>query len=340
MTEPENWGDESIELLVRRHLDRAAEEIDPRPGFARLQAALWVGQSGGGRRDPAVELDTRASGGLRPGRARRWVWTTLSVASVLLVAAVGLFESRPVLARPELLVRGAKQAHLQPLDRCYLVEIRKDSSIYDECSPLASRTQQARLWTRGDRFWVETTRADRRWAWGRDQRNSTWIALGLRRGLRLDPDEVPRWFHLYCSLYTIRLEQLLSDLIRDFTLTLEDAAQDASHDGPPMQIVRATPKPGRNVGGLRSVRLEIDAETRVVRRMVLERTARGKAFATAIYTLIDTQRLIDNQYMLGGHLAPGAAIFSKDNQSALRREVLARWLGPGPAARFPLKGEK
>jgi hypothetical protein len=340
MIEPESSRDESIETLVRRHLERTAEGIDPRPGFARLQAALWEQDGGESGPHRGGESASRDPGGRWPGRARRWVWTALAVASLLLLAAVGLFESRPVHARPESLVLDAKKAHLQPLDRCYLVEVRKDSTLYDEYLPLASRTQQARLWTRGDRFWVETTRADRRWAWGRDQRNSTWIAIGPRRGLRLEADEVPRWFHLYCSLYTVRLERLLGDLIRDFTLTLQDAGPSSAV--PSTQIVQAMPKPGRKVPGLRSVRLEIDPETRVVRRMVLEQTLWGKPFATASYTLVDTQRLVDKQYTLEGHLGPEADVFSKDHLSERRRVVLARWLGPNVAARFPLKntGEK
>src|SRR4051812_14349492 len=167
MSEPEPLPDDAIDALVRRSLDRGAERIDPRPAFDRLQAA-WPGsdESRVGR----ASLPRR----LRP--AGRWAWGVSAAAAVVLVAAVAMLQDRPALARAEVLVREARSAHRLPLDRCYLVEVRRDSALFDEYSPVATPVRQTRLWTRGDRFWVESVQPRQRWAWGRDERNRFWMA--------------------------------------------------------------------------------------------------------------------------------------------------------------------
>ena len=50
-----------------------------------------------------------------------------------------------------------------------------------------------RLWTRGDRFWVESARPGQRWAWGRDEANRFWVAFGPHTAVSLEADEVPYW---------------------------------------------------------------------------------------------------------------------------------------------------
>ena len=49
--------------------------------------------------------------------------------------------------------------------------------------------------------------------------------------------------------------------------------------------------------------LEIDAETRVVRRMVVRRALNGEPFATVTYTLAETDALDPADYQLEGHVA-------------------------------------
>ena len=63
----------------------------------------------------------------------------------------------------------------------------------------------------------------------------------------------------------------------------------------PAQSPRSTPYVG-------SAELEIDAETRVVRRMVVRRVSNGEPFATVTYTLAETDALDPADYQLEGHL--------------------------------------
>jgi hypothetical protein len=123
-----------IDSLVRRSLERGAERIDPRPVFDRLQAAWPVHDAAAGRAEPTA-LPRPVPRTLR-SRAWSWGWGLSAAAAVLLLAAAWLLRPSPVQASPESLVRAATQAHRLPLDRCYLVEVRKDSAVYDECFPM------------------------------------------------------------------------------------------------------------------------------------------------------------------------------------------------------------
>ena len=60
----------------------------------------------------------------------------------------GLFYAKPEPATAETLVRDAQQAHHQPVDRCYLVEVRRESDVLDESRRGATvQSPTTRLWT-------------------------------------------------------------------------------------------------------------------------------------------------------------------------------------------------
>ena len=334
MSHVENQPDEAIEALVRKSLERGAERIDPRPVFDRLQA-VWPAPADAARGE-------EKSGGTNAADPRRlpagsWAWGLSAAAAVVLLMTAWLFRPGLVLASPESLVREAKQAHRLPLDRCYLVEVRKDSAVYDECFPMTSQVRLTRLWTRGDRFWVESVSPERRWDWGRDEKNHVWFAFEPQRAVRLEPGEVPRWLSLCCDLYCIRLEQLLGTVLRDFTLDRETPDDDfASASTPATQVVRAIMKPGLTHPSIKSVVLEIDAESRVVRRMVLERMYKGQPFATVTCTLVETETLDDDKFQLEGHLVAPYTIFTREFEPLKRRELISRWFGPQVGSWFKL----
>ena len=103
-----------LDSLVRAHLEREAERIDPRPHFERIKAAL----------NPA----TPASVLPRPSR-RRWLWSGAAAAAVVLAFLCG-FELAPIRIGPEALVmesqrveqiRGFLQELPEPVRNAFLL---------------------------------------------------------------------------------------------------------------------------------------------------------------------------------------------------------------------------
>jgi hypothetical protein len=333
MNDPERFSDEQIEALVRRHLEREAEQIDPRAGLEDLRAAAGLRLFGN---DPLAVVCPGVFR-RRPGAiARGPLILGLSAAAVVfLLVALGVFRAGTAVAGADTLVREAKQAHLLPLDRCYLVDVQQRSDIVDRWPSVPFVSPQHRLWTRGDRFWVESNRSGVHYAWGRDERNRFWVVFDSDEVLWLEPDEMPPWMHVHVETYCVRLTTLLGKILRD-----HDLQRETPLDGTPQAtlLIRATPNAGHESASIRSVVLEIDAETRVVRRMTLERNYKGKPFATAIYTLIETRTIDDRDYVPIEHRKPHGDSYTVESDPARRRALLIRAFGEG-AKYFPLRGE-
>ena len=318
MTRPESPSDRFLEDLVRRRLEKESERIDPRPLFERIQSSMEA-EANGAR---IVNRITHTN-----ARPVVWLWTGRIAAAVFLgVGLAILLQNRHVKTRGDVLVREARQAHSLPVDRCYVVEMRRDSALYDECAPMTSQVRLTRLWTRGDRFWVESAHSEHRRAWGRDHEGRFWIAFGPHRAIQLEADETSRWLNLCCDLYGVRLDQVLGDALGNFDLKREETPSDSGRLA--TLNVQATLKPGRRTANIRSVQLEIDAETRIVRKMVIERVQKGQAFATVTYTLVETGTQRDDTYRLEGHLSNPHEIYTREHEPAKRKDLLIRWFGP------------
>ncbi|MGO9464233.1 MAG: hypothetical protein ACLQIB_44245 [Isosphaeraceae bacterium] len=306
-----------IEALARARLERDAERIDPRPLFRKIQETLSSSRS---PRAPFFAAP-------RSGRVV-WKWAgAAAAAAAAVIGAKALFlQNRTALARGDIVVREARQAHAMPVDRCYLVEVRRESSTAAELSPASPQVRLTRLWTRGDRFWVESVRPEQRWAWGRDEENRFWIAFGPHTAVSMEPGEVPYGLNVYCGLHALNVEKLLGDVLNRFDVARETRAADAE---PSTIHIHATARAvPRQYPGIHTVNLEIDAETRVVRRMVVRRTLDGLPFATVTYTLAETDSIDPDLYLLEGHLTDPFEIYSREHEPKRRKELLARWFGP------------
>lgn len=294
-----------FDALIRDHLERKAEAFDPRPRFERIKATL----------NPAIGPGSVASA--RP--RRRWLWSSVAAAAVFLAFLVGL-QFSPFSIAAEELVKAAQEAHHLPLDRCYIVDVHKESDLLDRTSPITSRVKQTRLWTRGQQFWIDSVDPDNRWAWGRGSDDRIWLAIGPNRGVRIDPEEIPWWLVLQFDLYSMQPETLLGDVLRHFDLTREPG-NGSTH------VVRAEPKRGRPHPNIRRAVIEFDPETKVVRRLEVARYHQNQVIATVTYTLVETRQQPDATYQLEGHLTAPYEIYTRDVEPERRRELAARLLG-------------
>jgi hypothetical protein len=97
---------------------------------------------------------------------------------------------------------------------------------------------------------------------------------------------------------------------------------------PNRYLIQATPKVGRPQGGLKEATIEIDKETKIIEKLVLNRRLRpgGNLFeAKVTYTHTQDDTLSDSRYELTGHLEKVAKIFGpKDIKE--RTEWLQRFI--------------
>jgi hypothetical protein len=329
LPEPEH----PIDALVRGHLLRQADAVDAAAILARVLP------------DVKRARERRADPPPAPRRSRsRALWRSTALAAtaaaaLLLAFLFGRFAG-PARASAESLVRESRDAHALPVDRCYLVQSTPEPGAPFRFPRLA-QPRETRLWTRGDRFYLESVGPDRpgplgrlarRWAWGRDEQGRVWLALPGDRGLRYDADEngdEPAAVRLACDVCSLQPATLFDEVLARFELRREDDGDPATHR------IRAEPKPGAPpCPWLRSAVLEIEAESRALRRLTLHRTRAGQPLAVVTFTLVETRPVDDDLYTLEGHLNPGVKPYSASYKPLLRARLLAPLLrlpGPRPA---------
>jgi len=314
---PHQPNPEDLENLVRAHLDREAATVDARALLTRVQDRL---------RQHTEALTLPNPRPRSAERKRRWL-LGLTTAAAVLLAFLGGHLLQPGPASAEVFVREAREAHALPIDRCYLVQSVPEPGGALSRYPALTQPRETRLWTRGDRFWAASTNPDRHWAWGRDDQGSVWLALGGRKhGVRFDREEVPEPINVVSDVWCMRVETLLNEVLKSFLLTREPA--DAI--SPATIRIRATPRARYLAPGLRGAILEIDAETRVLRRLVLQRTRRFQPLATVTFTLVETGAQDDASYTLEGHLDPEAPVYTRENKPRLRDQLMRRFFNlPG-----------
>ncbi len=198
-----------------------------------------------------------------------------------------------------------------------------------------------RVWTRGDRFWVEMypTRAESPFIWGRDEDDSIWAVLDEHRGVRIAADQTPKQLSAIADVLSLNVDTLLDDVLHDCRLTDESSESSSKLT----RVVRAEPLSMRTRLWLAQASLEIDTESRALRRLVIDRNRMGKAFAQVTFTLVETRPASDNSYRLEGRLAPPQHIYEGKIELSVRRELLARLLGvPSnpPAVDEPKAGQE
>jgi hypothetical protein len=310
--QPDDW----VLDRVRQHLDRAAEGVDPRPLFARIV------------REVAPAAPTLAPAPTpRPVRPRSWLrWAVPLCGLAATVAFLLNATSQPpaAMASPRDILEATQQAHRLPVDRCYLVEVRRDPTFLDPF-PSVPLVTTNRLWTRGDRFFFLPVDPRQGKTWGRDERGNLWLASTPRAGARVESDEIPWWLAMSFEIHTLRVDQLLGEVLRNFDL---QRMERQSNYLPATEVIRATPTAGRSSPMTRSALLEIDPETKVLRRLVIVRGPVGKPAATTTYTLIDTATLDPVVYSPEGHLREPFEIYTRQNQPQKRLEILRKVYGP------------
>lgn len=301
-----------FDQLIAEHLQRQAGHVNSAAVLARIRQTL------------ATEQPPLA----KSARFRRvkhtLLWLSGPLVAACFVVAFLQFQTEPLRASPHALLQEAQKVHQLPLDRCYLVEFQREAEFTDEANPLAAVSRTTKLWTRGDRFCIESKNPMGFQAiWGRDHEGIIWIAPGPRVAVKIEPKEnPPRWLTSMCEICEMRPEHLLGELVRNFDLTREITNDQA------VQVIRAELKPTRWHPALRSAEVHLDTETKVLRKVVLYRTLPAGASTITTYTLVETQTLDDDYYRIEGHLTAPYRIFTADGPIEPRRRIMGQMFGP------------
>ena len=240
-------------------------------------------------------------------------WTS-GAAAILLVA---LFVFRPensAMASPTQLLRDSLQTLAGTIEREYIVDIKwEDPEIAKNIPP-----KDIHVTTWQDRFWLEIL-GKRRVVIGSENDGSMWISLSMFRGIELDKDEIGPVLQDIKNLYGLKLQSMLEGILRDHEI--EMVAQDEF-----TSTISATPR--LESSWIRQVTIEIDRESKAIRKLTARRESALRGFSTVSFTLAATQNVDEAKYELMGHLLADAIVLGPDKQPDRRREVLLNILGP------------
>jgi thiol-disulfide isomerase/thioredoxin len=304
--QPENPSHQ-VDRLVGAYLARRSTNMDAQVGLARIKRAM--NESAPARRAPA--------------RRFKRIGLTAGVAAALTLAFLGGWRMGPKQASAMDLVQEVKRVHNLPLERCYVVEFERVAHD-DGRTPIEMARGQVRVWTRGDRFWVEMHQPGNEppLIWGRAEDGALWAVLDLHRGVRIAALDAPRRLALLADVYSLNVDTLLDDVLHDCTLT-EDSPDSSSKL---TRVMQARPRTLKTRVWLEQATLEIDTEARVLRRLIIERNRLGLPFARVTFSLVETRPANDAGYLLEGRLTQPFHIYEGNIEPRVKLEVLGRWL--------------
>lgn len=300
--------EQRVDSLVRAFLQEQERTVDAERILAGVRAKnATTPEAPKTRRPPRI-----------PTASARW---SMGVAAACLVMIFAWNQHRASVRADAInLVRVAKAALEPRSDYMYRIQINLAHGVAERFPFLAALAPlDCRLWTRADRFWIEARRADWTWACGRDERGQPWIAPNRETGLFFVTEEAPMPLALALELCSLDLETVLDLLLTDFDSNIVDDDTDASAG---ITRIRGTLKPSRPPRRFRSVEVEIDNETKRVRRVVLARMHLGRAIAQVSFTFDQTASQPEQAYRLSGHLDPEHLTYGPDQPLRRRRELI------------------
>jgi len=306
-------ADDPIDDLVRQYMELQAKRERCEPLVERVLGTMERTDA-----DEPQSRPVRAPTSTRGQRVwARSLWFAAAAATVLLAFVVGRWGS-PAHAEASVLVRAALATHTGPVERCYTVTVERDAEIQEE----QPQFRDVRIWTQGDRFWVDV-RGQRAWKWGRSSSGAIWIALRRHRALEIEADEIGPPLQQIADLYSLHLETLLENVLNHFEL-------EHLENGSFTHVITARPR-GWASGYIREAVIEVDKETKAVKRLELQRSYPRRGDSQITFTLVDARTPDDSRYEPTGHLDEPFRILTRDLDPDKRRDVLTSWFGPQAA---------
>lgn len=289
--------DDHIARLVRAALEADARSVDT----VRMQSQICERLAEQGQ---ALAREEPARKSLAALLLRKPLRISL-VAACLLVAggfAVYLFVSTsPVQAVA--LVQSARLTLDSSADREYRVTFERSDNL-----PFLSSVDEARLWTRGDRFRVTFHRGEKSVLWGQDEQQRLWVAAARDKGLSFEAEEIPREVAGMLSYLSLDIKHMTDQILENCELTISEGMRNRRKG---VTTVQATAKQGGKLVEFSTAELDIDEDTKVIRRLQLTRRVNGVDHGRCLLTLVDDRLQSDESYRLSTYLEEGAEVLDK-----------------------------
>lgn len=242
-------------------------------------------------------------------------WLVLAASLLIVVTLLTLQGNQEAFASASQIVQAALHTHAEPIERVYVVEVQRG----DASNARFEIPHNVRVATQGDRFWVQM-RGNREWAWGRNEQGAMWVTLGPRRAVVVNPNEMGVTLRHIGDLFTLHLETLLQNFLKHCHLEMSEGPANST-------IIVATPKSQWSNRPLQRATIEVDRETKAIRKLVIEREfERSSSIST--FTLVDSRLAEESLYGPEGHLSKPYRIFSNETNAKSRRELITNWFGP------------
>lgn len=293
---------DDVDKLVGAYLDAEARGVDVPRNVAAIERRLQNAGSAAPER-----IRPTASGRRFLIVARRFA---IAAAVFLAVGLFGYFAVSPESVEADAVVREAHEVLNKKVDRCYRVgaEVPK---VWLNRNPMLSVGDESIVWSRGDRFRVETTLGNLKYVWGQDAGNTMWVVDAQGNGLRFKGKEIPQMLQRTRAILALDMVRLVKVFLDSCDLEVED---ERTTDVGQVVTIRATYRqPGTGVPFL-SARLEVEMKTKLIRRMELDRVVSGGE-GSIVFTLIDMAHLPDNAYWVETYVGPGGEVLGNDRAS-------------------------
>lgn len=272
---------------------------------------------------PLEAMDTQRPSVIPPNAnlsQRYWLRTMggmIAAASVAALLFGWVFRAeQTVFAGADRIVKAAMVTHSEPIERVYVVQLERG------VDPL-QRTDLPRdvqVSTQGDRFWVSMN-GKRKWAWGRSPEGAVWITLGPDRAVIVGREEIGRPLQYIGDLYTLNLETMLKGFLKYCRLERTETPLGAD-------IITATPRPLWSGRPLKRATIEVDRESKAIRKLTLERQFVDQEPCVITFTLVESRLADDAAYGPHGHLTEPHRIYTQSSDIRDRHQMVLSWFGP------------
>ena len=279
-----------VDRAVREHLEREAAKVDAPAMLAKVRA----------HSQPPLNV--------RSLTRRTWLRGAVIGTGGAIAAGAALYfvlggegPVEPKMLSAAELIREAKAAHeTEKTDRSYDVLADWEVTPFQKRFPFRPIAKKAKLWTRGNQFFVESNFADGLPVkWGQEKSGRVWILPRPDRVLVYEPDDLAEPLARFCEMMSLRLVSTLAELLTQF-----DLKREVTGPNEPIRI-EANPRgnPNSPLPRLSKVVVELDPRTKIVRKAVLTRAMNGETIGAIEFTLLETASLDEKKYEYRTHAA-------------------------------------